>query len=148
MEEQWIVDRSRLRAVWLEHPEWSKRQLAEAIGHSKAWVKKWLKRIRSRPLEDQDILRGESRARKRPPPVWPENVVNQILEIRDHPLEKLGRIPGPLTILYYLTRDQNLHEAGIALPRSTRTVWKILKQYHRILRPAPRQHDPEDRFQN
>jgi transposase len=72
MEEQWIVDRSRLRAVWLEHPERSKRQLAEAIGHSKAWVKKWLKRIRSRPLEDQAILRGESRARKRPPPIWPK----------------------------------------------------------------------------
>ena len=40
MEEQWIVDHSRLRAVGLEQPEWSKRQLAEAIGHSKAWVKK------------------------------------------------------------------------------------------------------------
>lgn len=53
MEEQWIVDRSKLRAVWLDHPEWSKRQLAEAIGRSKAWVKKWLKRIRSCPLEDQ-----------------------------------------------------------------------------------------------
>lgn len=75
MEEQWIVDRSRLRAVWLEHPEWSKRQLAEVIGHSKAWVKKWLKRIRSCPLEDQDILRGESRARRRPPPIWPKRPI-------------------------------------------------------------------------
>jgi hypothetical protein len=35
MEEQWIVDRCKLRAVWLEHPDWSKRQLAEAVGHSK-----------------------------------------------------------------------------------------------------------------
>jgi hypothetical protein len=44
MEEQWIVDRGKLRTEWLEHPEWSKRQLAEAVGHSKFWVKKWLKR--------------------------------------------------------------------------------------------------------
>jgi len=108
MEEQWIVDRGKLREVWLDHPEWSKSQLAEALGRSKAWVKKWLKRIRRCPLEDQEVLQGESRARKRPPPVWPENVVNQILEIRDHPPEKLRRIPGPVTILYYLHKDPKL----------------------------------------
>jgi transposase len=48
MEEQWLADRNELRAVWLEHPEWSKRKLAEASGHSKSWVKKWMRRIRSR----------------------------------------------------------------------------------------------------
>jgi hypothetical protein len=53
MEEQWIVDRGKLREVWLDHPEWSKNQLVEAVGRSKAWMKKWLKRIRSCPLEDQ-----------------------------------------------------------------------------------------------
>ena len=65
MEEQWIVDRGKLRTEWLEHPEWSKRQLAEAVGHSKFWVKKWLKRIRSSTLEDQEVLQAYSRARKR-----------------------------------------------------------------------------------
>ena len=40
MEEQWFVDRSKLREVWLDHPEWSKSQLAEVMGRSKAWVKK------------------------------------------------------------------------------------------------------------
>lgn len=69
MEEQWVVDRNRLREVWLEHPEWSKRELAKATGRSKAWVKKWLKRIRSSPLEDQQVLQGQSHARKHPPPV-------------------------------------------------------------------------------
>lgn len=145
MEEQYIVDRNKLRAVWLEHPEWSKRDLAQAVGRSKSWVKKWLKRIRSCPLEDQQVLQGQSRARKRPPPVWPESVVNRILEIRDDPPEKLGRTPGPLTILYYLSQDQNLRQAGIALPRSTRTIWKILNHYHRILHPVAPQHDPEER---
>jgi hypothetical protein len=145
MEEQWVVDRSRLRAVWLEHPEWSKRQLAEAVGRSKSWVKKWLKRIRSSPLEDQQVLQGQSRARKHPPPTWPENVVNKILEIRDDPPKKLGRTPGPLTILYYLPRDQSLTEAGARLPRSTRTIWKILDRYHRILRPSAPLRDPEER---
>lgn len=40
MEEQWIVDRGKLREVWLDHPEWSKSQMAKAVGRSKAWVKK------------------------------------------------------------------------------------------------------------
>jgi transposase InsO family protein len=145
MEEQWIVDRSKLREVWLDHPEWSKRQLAEAIGRSKAWVKKWLKRISRCPLEDQEILQGESRARKRPRPGWGEKVVNQILEIRDHPPEQLGRIPGPVTILYYLHKDPSFRQAGISVPRSTRTIWKILDHQHRILRPSPRWLDPEER---
>ena len=97
MEEQWVVDRSHLRAVWLEHPDWSKQQLAEALGHSKFWVKKWLKRIRKAPLEDQEVLQAHSHARKRPPPQTAPEVVSRILEIRDDPPPKLGRVPGPVT---------------------------------------------------
>jgi hypothetical protein len=145
MEEQWVVDRCRLRAVWLEHPEWSKRQLAEAVSHSKSWVKKWLKRIRSYPLEDREVLQGRSRARKRPPPGTTPEIVTRILEIRDAPPPKLGRVPGPVTILYYLQKDQPLREAGCPLPRSTRTIWKILDRYHRIARPGRREHEELDR---
>jgi hypothetical protein len=145
MEEQWIVDRCKLRAVWLEHPEWSKQQLAEGVGHSKSWVKKWLKRIRNRPLEDREVLQGYSRARKRPPPGVASEVVARILEIRDEPPPKLGRVPGPVTILYYLQNDKSLIEAGCVLPRSTRTIWKILDRYHRIVRPGPREHEPRER---
>jgi len=102
MEEEWIVDRSKLREVWLEHPEWSRQKLAEAVGRSKAWVKKWLRRLRSVPLEDREVLNGKSRARKHPPPSVAAEVVDKILDIRDHPPRPLGRTPGPLTILYYL----------------------------------------------
>jgi len=132
MEEQWIVDRGRLRTMWLEHPDWSKQQLAEAVGHSKCWVKKWLKRIRSSSLEDQEVLRAYSRARKCPPPQTIPEVVTRILDIRDDPPPKLGRVPGPVTILYYLQQDPVLQEAGYVLPRSTPTLWKILDQHHRI----------------
>lgn len=47
--------------------------------------------------------------------------------------------------MYYLLQDQSLRQAGITLPHSTRTIWKILNQYHRILHPAGPQHDPEER---
>jgi hypothetical protein len=59
--------------------------------------------------------------------VAPE-AVNRIPEIQDHPPQKLVRIPGSLTILYYLKQDQNLTEADILLPHST-----------------PREHDTEER---
>jgi hypothetical protein len=151
MEEQWMVDRCKLRVVWLEHPEWSKRQLAEEMGHSKFWVKKWLRRIRNRPLEEQEVLLGQSRARKRPPPQTAPEVVDRILAIRDEPPPKLGRTPGPVTILYYLQKDAMLAELGYRLPRSTRTiwktVWKTVDQHHRILRPGPRKHEPREQVE-
>lgn len=108
-------------------------------------VKKWLKRIRNRTLEDQEVLQAYSRARKRPPPQTAAEVVTRILEIRDEPPPKLGRVPGPLTILYYLQKDPSLQEAGCVLPRSTRTIWKILDQHQRIPRPGLRQHEPLER---
>ena len=145
MEEQWVVDRENLRAVWLEHLDWSQRQLAEEVGRSKSWVKKWLKRLRSRPWADREVLQGLSRVRKHLPAATAPEVVQKILELRDHPPRKLGRTPGPLTILYYLQQDVQLQQAGLRLPRSTRTVWKILDRHHRILRPGPREHEREER---
>jgi hypothetical protein len=145
MEEQWIVDRCKLRELWLDHPEWSRQDLARKIGRSKSWVKKWLRRIRSTHLEDRQILQSQSRARKHPPPRIASEVVERILEIRDDPPRDLGRIPGPLTILYYLQKDKTLADPDFRLPHSTRTIWKILDDHHRILRPGPRQHEPEER---
>jgi hypothetical protein len=119
--------------------------MANAVGRSKSWVKKWLRRIRSAPLEDQKVLHGQSRARKRPPPRFSPEVVNKVLEIRDQPPRLLGRTPGPLTILYYLNKDQTLKDRGARLPRSTRTIWKILIQYQRIYHPLPSIAEPEER---
>ena len=145
MEEEWIVKRCQLRQLWLDHPEWSRQKMAEAVGCSKAWVKKWLRRIRSVPLEDQQVMYGLSRAPKHPPPRFSPEVVNKILEIRDHPPQLLGRTPGPLTILYYLNNDEVLKGSGAKLPRSTRTVWKILTQYQRIYHPSQSLPEPEER---
>ena len=147
MEEEWIVSRSKLREVWVEHPEWSRQKMAEEVGRSKSWVKKWIKRIRSAPLESQESLRGKSRVRKHPPPPMEPKIVEKILEIRAQPPQQLGRTPGPLTILYYLNQDSLLKEAGYILPRSTRTIWKILTKYHRIDHPLQGVAEPEDRPQ-
>lgn len=119
--------------------------MADEIGCSKSWVKKWLRRIRCVSLEDQQVMYGLPRVPKHPPPRFSPEVVNKILEIRDHPPKLLGRTPGPLTILYYLHQDEVLKESREKLPRSTRTVWKILTQHQRIYHPAQSIPEPEER---
>jgi hypothetical protein len=42
------------------------------------------------------------------------------------PPENLKRVPGPRALLYYLPRDPQLQGAQLPLPRSSRTLWKIL----------------------
>ena len=108
-------------------------------------MKKWLGRLSQAPPNDDYVLRGLSRARKRKPPPIASAVVERILDVRDHPPENLQRTPGPLAILYYLQRDEALKAQGHALPQSTRTIWQILDRYHRILRPRTGDHEPLER---
>ncbi len=69
--------------------------------------------------------------------------------MRDAPPEGLQRTPGPKAILYYLPRDPDLQAER--LPRSSRTIYRILQQAGRIAhrlphvqeelaRPAPMSH--------
>jgi hypothetical protein len=109
------------------------------------WVNKWTKRVRMAAPDDDQVLHGQSRRRKHPPPPWDPRIVDRILEIRDQPPEHLRRTPGPRAILYYLARDAELQALGVRLPRSTRTIWRILTQHGRILHPAQRTHEPVDR---
>ena len=145
MEEQWYVDRCTLRTLRKAYPDWSQRELAQAVGRSRSWVKKWLRRMRGADPEDERILQSRSRARKHPPPKIKPAVIERILEIRDQPPENLKRTPGPKTILYYLHRDEHLKAQGYRLPRSTRTIWQILDEHQRIYRPPVVDHETLER---
>lgn len=64
---------------------------------------------------------------------------------RDHPPEGLRRTPGPRTILYYLPRHVGAWDSGRRLPRSSRTIYQILKRHHRIastVKPPPQEELP------
>jgi hypothetical protein len=145
MEEQWYAERSRLRELLRAQPGWSNRTLAAELGRSLGWVKKWKRRLQAAAPDDDSVLRGQSRAPRHPPPTVGEPVVERILAIRDHPPAGLQRVPGPRTILYYLEQDPELAARGERLPRSTRTVWRILARHGRIVRRSPREHEPLDR---
>lgn len=141
MEAQWVAQRQCLRNLLATCPNWSQQDLADAVGRSIAWVKKWSKRLRDAPVNDETVFHSRSRARKTPPPSLSPLVVNHILALRDHPPHNLNRIPGPKAILYYLYQDASLLH-GLRLPRSTHTIWRILRQHQRIVDPPFRNHQP------
>jgi transposase InsO family protein len=145
MEDCWLADRTLLRSLLLLHPTWTLHDYAAATHRSLAWVKKWRKRFRTAPPEDDRILHSCSRARNHLPPPLDPIVIERILAIRDAPPAHLQRIPGPKAILYFLAHDPELHLLDLRLPRSTRTIWQILRQHGRIAIPSERRHTPVER---
>src|SRR5918911_1998889 len=81
MEAEWSADRANLRLAVREHPEWSVPQLAQQIGRSLSWVKKWCQRLRFAPADDEAVLHSRSRARNHPPPSLSPAAIERILAI-------------------------------------------------------------------
>ncbi len=142
MEAEWIAKRATLRWLLRTHPEWIHREYAAFLHCSIGWVKKWKKRLKEAPPEDLSVLHARSRARRTPFPAPDPAVVERIVQIRQAPPENLQRVPGSRTILYYLHRDPELQAQGLPLPRSPRTIWKILRKEGLILDPSEAHHKP------
>jgi len=128
MEAQWIADRAALRCLSQQHPDWTQQEFAVCIGRSRRFVKQWLKGFRQAPPTDLAVLHSRSCASIPPPPTIHPRIIERIVELRESPPEHLQRVPGPKALLDYLPRDAELQALGAPLPRSTRTIWKILRQ--------------------
>jgi transposase InsO family protein len=126
MEEEWMRDRAQLRDLLEKTPHASPQELAQIIGRSLTWVKKWRKRLAEGDPHDPSVLCSRSRAHHAPYFCWDLRVTQKIVEMRFAPPENLKRVPGPRALLYYLPRDPELQAAQVPLPRSSRTIWKIL----------------------
>ena len=141
-----VVDsaaRANLRRLMRLQPQWTQPQYAAAVGMELCWVKKWKKRLEEAEPEDEQVLHSRSRARKHPPERISQAVADRIVEMRDEPPEGLRRTPGPKALLYYLPRDERLQ--GERLPRSSRTIYGILKRAGRIAHRLPQLHEPLER---
>ena len=132
IEAEWSADRAKLRLALRDHPAWSVPQLAHQLGRSASWVKQWRQRLRAAAPDDEAVLHSRSRARKQPPPAVSPLAVERILAMRDAPPANLQRVPGPDAILYFLQQDPELQAAGVAPPRSSATVWQVLRRHGRI----------------
>ena len=140
MEEQWQVDRARLRRLRQEHPRWSISRLAEETGRSTTWVKKWRKRFNEADPGDDSILKSSSRRPKQAGSPLQPAVIERILAIRDNP--PVNRIAGPLAIKYFLHEQEKQDPLGCYLPTSGSTIWRVLNEHDRIYRASPPEADP------
>jgi hypothetical protein len=145
MEEHLVAARAHLRRLLRTHPDWPYQEYAEQVGRPRDWVKRWVKRLRAAPADDEAVLWNRSSARHHLPPPLDPLVIDRILEIRDHPPEHVQRTPGPKAILYSLRRKAHLLAQGLLLPRSTRTIWQILTTHERIVHCRRREHVPLER---
>lgn len=148
MTTSYYADRLNLYRLQQLHPEWAPAQLATACGRSLAWAQKWRQRFRSELVAGKtlhEVAQGHSCARKHPPARPDPLIVERILQIRDHPPEGLHRAPGPKAILYYLPRSADLWTASLPLPRSSRTIYTILKQNQRIAERSSIDRQPMER---
>lgn len=142
MEAIWFARRAALHCLSQEHPEWTYAHLAATIGGSESFVKKWLARFKHATITDWTLYQSRSHARHTPPPSTPQPVIERILALRDEPPDHLRRVPGPRTILSFLHRDPDALALALPLPRSTRTVWKVLHEHGRIATDLPYLHQP------
>jgi len=142
MEAEWIAKRATLRWLLHTHPEWTQKAYAAFLYCSVGWVKKWKKLLQEAAPDDLAVFHAHSRARRTPFPAPHPAVVERIVQIRQAPPENLQRVPGSRTILYYLHRDPDLQAQGLRVPRSARTIWKILRQEGLILDPPAARHRP------
>jgi hypothetical protein len=145
MEAHWVADRTLLRALMRTQPTWTLQDLAEATHRSLGWVKKWVTRLRAAAPDDDRVLHSRSRARRMPPPRLHPLVIDRVLELRDHPPVPFHRPLGPKAIMYYVEQDPVLKQQGLRLPRSTRTIWQILRHAGRMVTPGGRRRTPMER---
>lgn len=128
METQWQADRAALRDLLHTRPDLSLKAMAHHLNRSYSWVKDWAKRLAAAPPDDLKVLCSRSRARHTSYQEWDPLVLRRLEHLRLFPPEGLQRTPGPRALLYYLPRDVDLQQQGYRLPRSTKTVWKLLKR--------------------
>ena len=144
----YYATRANLYYLWQLHPDWHHAQFAQALGASRGWVKKWLKRLREGLAAGQSLeslWQGESRARHQPPAKTSQAVVEVVLALRDAPPENLRRVPGQDTIHYFFPRDPMAQLFNLPVP-SCRTIYRILKTHQRIASRHPsRVEEPVER---
>jgi hypothetical protein len=91
MEEEWMRDRALLRDLLEKTPHASPQELAQALGRSVSWVKKWRKRLAAGDPQDPALLCSCSRAHHAPYFRWDERVIQRIVEMRIAPPENADR---------------------------------------------------------
>lgn len=142
MEAEWMAKRTQLRNLIQTRPDLTLKEKASYLGCSYGWAKKWKKRLAQAPAEDREIVRSQSRRNHVEPYQWDPLVEQRIEQFRLFPPKGLRRTPGPVALLAYVSEDQELLAKRCRLPKSSRTIWRILDRRGLITRAPKLRHDP------
>lgn len=141
-ESQQIYDRMSLHHLSVKQPDWKAPQLAESIGRSERWARKWLKRFKQVEKHHFGMYVSQSRAPKSRQHETTKEVKDVICELRESLSEQYHRAAGASLIRHYLQQDKRLKELDVFIPSSTRTISKILRERGYIQSPKKRERQP------
>jgi hypothetical protein len=136
-ESQWIYDRMRLYHLRVAHPDWSVAQLAESVGRSERWGRKWVQRFKAVATPNFTMFQSQSRAPKSRPRQIGARVKDAICELREKLSEQYHRPAGARLIRHYLGQDSALKQTNARLPTSSRTISHILRE-RGYIQPQPK----------
>ena len=131
METEWRVARAHVRDLVQDKPQASHRELADQLGYSMGWVRKWRKRLKQAAPDDDQILLSQSHCPKQMVRRVSAPMEERIIALRIRLSDHYHRQVGSRTIAAYLKRGGPL-ENGVAPPSST-TIWRVLHRRQYIL---------------
>ena len=143
METEWRIARARLRELLQENGQASHPELAERVGYSVAWVRKWRKRLAQVSPDDDQVLYGQSHRPKHSPRRVSTALEERIIALRVTLSEQYNRKVGARTIAAYLKREAAQWAEGV--PASSATIWRILRRRQYIFVPVQRDKQPFER---
>ena len=143
METEWRLARERLRDLLREDAKHSHREVAEQLGYSVTWVRKWRRRLAQAAPEDEQVVHSQSHRPKTIARQVSAQVEERIIALRLTLSEQYNRQVGARTIAAYLQRE-TAQLAGL-VPTSSATIWRILRRRQCILTPQPRLSQPVER---
>ena len=140
METEWRIARAQLRELLSETPQASHRQLADALGYSIGWVRKWRPQLMTSHPDDETILNSQAHRPKRIIQKVSPALEDHIIALRFNLSEQYHRKVGSRTIAAYLKRERLQDETVVTL--SSTSIWRILRRRQMILVPEPPDKQP------
>jgi hypothetical protein len=141
-ESERIFERMQLHRLIDLHPDWTNQHLADELGKSEGWVRKWRDRLLNTPHPKFKMYLSQSRA---PKTFWretPTEVKTIIGDMRVELSEQYHRKAGPKLILHELRKREDLRDADYYVPNSERTVAKILREMGYVVPKCHRERQP------
>lgn len=141
-ESQRIYDRIALHKLMEREPQLNPPQLAKQLNRSERWARKWCRRFKATSKPSFEMYRSRSRAPKIRRYETSENVKDAICDLRVALSEQYHRKAGADLIKIYMQKEGWLPDGLGFVPKSKKTITRILRERGYIQNAPKHQHEP------